>query len=169
MYVYAGTRLTVVCTWNDTGVLLWTSGVADILSKVSADLQNLYAIRIERSKVDAPALAIGSLTETITLNLYSGQDRNDSADILGNVNDLFAQYAAYPSASDITSITPPASAPHGTPGGNTGAPGPAPPDPPLGWWEKLKAEAAAGSMGFVVGGAVVIGLLIFVAVKSEVP
>ncbi len=171
-YVYAGTRLTVVCTWNQTGILLWVSGVSDILAKVSADLQNLYQCRVERSNVQAPALAVGTITETITLDLYSAQDRNDSSDLLSNVNDLFAQYGSAPDASDVTSITPPATAPAANPGGSTGAPGPVPTSPSSSgvgtWWDKLKLEAGAGSIGFVVGGLVVVGLLVFIAVKAEV-
>lgn len=169
-YVYAGTRLTVVCTWNETGVVLWTSGVSDVLAKVSADLQNLYQCRVERSNVVAPAVAVGSITETITLNLYTSQDRNDSADILDNVNGLFAQYGSYPSASDITSITPPATAPDSADSGDTGAPGPVPATPSntIDWWNNLKTELGAGSVGFVAGGLVVVGLLVFIAVKAEV-
>jgi len=170
-YVYAGTRLTVVCTWNETGLILWSSGVADVLAKVAADLQNIYNLRIEKSNVQAPAVAVGSITEVITLNLYTGQDRNDDGDILSNVNDLFAQYGSYPSASDITAIHPPPTAPQGTASGDTGAPGPAPQGnnaSGLSWWDTFKLEAGAGSVGFVVGGLVVVGLLVFIAVKAEV-
>lgn len=170
-YVYAGTRLTAVLTWNETGVVLWTSGVSDIIAKVAADLQNIYSCRVERSAVQAPAIALGSITETITLDLYTSQDRNDSGDILSNLNDLFAQYGSYPDSADITKITPPSNAP-AQPGGSTGAPGPTPPAPgsdPLGWWEQLKTEAAAGSVGFVVGAVLVVGLLVYISVRAEVP
>lgn len=177
-YVLAGTRCTYVANWNETGVLVWTSGVQDLLGQISAALQNQYQLKVESSQVQAPAVAVGSLTETITLKLYSGQDRNSINDIQGNVDDLFAQLAARPDSSAISSVTPPGGSAQNT--GAPAAPGQPGSSPSLGgndqssgggafssWWDKLTTQVEAGSIGLVVGAAAVIGLIVFLAVRNE--
>ena len=163
-YVYAGSRLVYVANWNQTGLIVWTYGVSDVLAQVANDLSNQYQLRVERSDVKAPSVAVGSLTETITLYLYSGIDRNDVTDIIGNVDDAFARYGSRPDSSGVTTITPPSGTPQGT-----GAPGPAPQpsDTTPSWWSSLTSSLEAGSVGFILGGLVIAAVVIAVIVKGE--
>lgn len=184
-YVTAGSRMNWTGQFNSGSVTDWTAAFKeailfaspyDAVASISTQLKNNFSLIVESSD---NGLNWDNSSGKITLHLRTDIDRGDGetddglSDIGGNVSDAF-NAAGFPvdswaitsyqrQASDGstqkvstgTSQTDVTQTPSGTSSVST-------------WWDKVTGEVAAGSIGLVIGGAVVIGLLIFLAVKSEV-
>jgi hypothetical protein len=116
---------------------------------------------------------VGSATATYTLKiLNNGTDYGSELDVQAIIDHAF--YLAFnqlPDSSAVQSVT--------LPGGvsvNTGAPTPTPsasnnPGASAGatsWWSGLVSQIEAGSVGLLVGAAVVIGLLVYVSINKDI-
>jgi hypothetical protein len=185
-YVVAGSRLTWSGDFDTFAFITQTSG--DGVQLVGSALSNKYNLLIER------ATNVGFFTDTgaktITLDLRSDMDRNSDDDIRGNVADEWAAIGCACTASRIISITPPGGqsqktgAPTAPPGGGKDPTAPPPPPgqgkPCSGFWDcitsgeissgfsQLSNQLEAGTIGLVVGGLAVVGLVIFLALREPV-
>jgi hypothetical protein len=182
-YVVAGSRLTWSGDFDSFAFISQTSG--DTIQIVGSALSNKYNMLIERSANVGDWTGLGA--KTITLDLRTDMDRNSDDDIRSNVADEFAAAGSACSASRITSITPPGgqaqqtgapTAPPSTVNTGGGAGGGTAPKGCTGFWDCLSSgefsnafgnitnSIEAGSIGFIVGGIAVVGLIIFLALKE---
>jgi hypothetical protein len=178
-YVSSGSRM----TWTGGfGSFLFSKGPSDLISSVSALLKNNYALIIERydSGISAGGLGSGSMT----LYLRTDQDRGDGetddglTDIGQNVRDTCASQGFPPSSWAIDNYQPAntdgststqvikTGTAQKTVEQNTAADKST--SSVTSWWDNLTGKLEAGSVGVLIGGAVVIGLILFLAVKQEV-
>lgn len=182
-YVSSGSRM--VWTGQFSGVPL-SVGPSDLIAAVASTLANNYQLVVEKSDNNYSALT--SSPTSITLYLRTDIDRGDGetddglTDILNNVNDAFktnigalSLYNPTLMSSSINSYTPaptqdnpaPVMQTTGTPLQTTAqvvASQPA----STNWWDSLTTKLEAGSVGFLVGGAVVVGLVIYMMVRPQV-
>lgn len=175
-YVVSGSRL----TWSgDFGTLSFlTQSSGDTIQAVGAGLSNKYNLLIERANNVGDWS--GLQARTITLDLRSDMDRSSDNDIRGNIMDEFASAGAACIASRIISITPPGGQAQGT-----GAPGTPPGGNPasnvcVGFWDcigsgefsaafgNLTGQVEAGSVGFILGGVAIIGLILYLGMREQV-
>lgn len=176
MYVPAGSRL----TWTGNfGTLAFALGFSGIMQAVSAQLQNNYALVVESENDTLGLTGIegGSVTLHVLTNIDRGGTSDGIEDIRGNISDTFAANNVSVQGSSITDYklaagTNPISGDvvAATPTTATGAPVPIPQATPSSnpfgsWWDKFTTQAAAGSIGFIIGGVAVVGLLVYMAVK----
>lgn len=176
-YVNSGSRM----TWTGSfGTFLFSKGPTDLIAAVSALLKNNYSLVVERSDNN---IAYGGLGNgSITLYLRTDIDRGDGetddglSDIGGNVSNAFASQGFTVAGWGIDNYMPASS------DGSTGS------SPTIGtgtaqqtvaqqnankttntisWWDKLTGELAVGSVGLLVGGVLVIGLLLYVGLRPQ--
>ncbi len=175
MYFTAGSRCTWTGTWGDVGFFSDPSGS---IPQVTAYLEANCNMAIEASSVNQPITLITKTATTITLKIRTLIDRNDVNDVSADIQNAFNTQVNLP--PDSAAIQDYTLAQNGSTANQTkqqtGAP-----DPNAGntgddtnptglalWWKNTVASVEAGSVGFIIGGAVVIGLLVFIAVRSEV-
>jgi hypothetical protein len=180
MFVPAGSRLTWAGDFGD--LAFFAASSTDQIAAVGGTLKNNYNLIVERAHDGVGGFANLS-GGTITLDLRSEMDRGNGSngvdDIRGNVADAFAFWGSACAASRIisTNLVPSkAGQPivQNTGPQDTGAPKEAP-NPPAPdntssswstWWDNLTGKIEAGSIGLVLGGAIVIGLVLYLSVKS---
>jgi hypothetical protein len=178
-YIVAGTRLSWSGDFANFAFISQTSG--DTIQIVGSALKNKYNLIVERSTNVGDWSGLGA--KTITLDLREDTDRNSEEDIRGNVMGEFAAAGAPCTNSRIISITPPGG--QATP---TGAPSAPPPTvaPPkgssgggcVGFWDcisngqvgdafgNLAGQAEAGTLGFIVGGIAIVGLILYLGMRD---
>lgn len=183
-YVNAGSR--VVWTGQFNGVLLY-GATNDVIQGVVSDLLNNYQLSVEKQDNN---ISLFSTDGAITLYLRTNIDRGDGetddglTDILNNVNDAFTRQHATPTTASLSQYTPASQDGSGASGAiNTGTPlatvqqqqvaaakTSSPSDWSLsGWWDKTVAQVEAGSVGFIVGGVAVIGVIVYLSVRKAAP
>jgi hypothetical protein len=156
---------------------LFAPSINNVLTAVRNSLANSYQLAVENYNIQNN----WNDTGTVTLNLRTDQDRGDGetddglTDIQGNVDNAFAAAGLPVLASGITSYSAATSdgktgnpqatgvaTPTAPPDGNTKPGGPS-------WLDSLLGKVEAGSVGVVIGGAIVIGLLIYLSVRKAAP
>lgn len=175
-YVSEGSRIVWTGQFGSTATAnTWALTSSGMIQDVSAVLWNLYKLAVEKSD---NGLSWGGLGGgSITLYLRTDQDRGDGevddglTDILNNVADAFKNAGYPPINATINSYTPADNSGRGTV--NTGTPLKTvpqqtadKPDAPS-WWDQLIGKVEAGSIGFILGGVAVVGIIVLVIVKSE--
>lgn len=182
-YVNAGSR--VVWTGQFNGVMLY-GATGDVIQGVVSELLNSYQLSVEKQDNNISLFSTdGSITLYLRTNIDRGNGETDDGltDILNNVNDAFTHQHATPTTASLSQYTP-ANVDGGTASGaiNTGTPlatvqqqqvAAAKTNSPnewslSGWWDKTVAQVEAGSVGFIIGGLAVVGVIIFIAVHKEV-
>lgn len=177
-YVNAGSRM----VWTGQfGTFLFSKGPTDLIAAVAALLKNNYSLAVESSQNN---IAYGGLGNgSITLSLRTDIDRGDGetddglSDIGNNCADTFKSQGFSVSAWGITNYTP-ANSDGSTDNSqivNTGAATKTvaqqnaenPSSSGITWWDKLTGELAAGSVGLLVGGVLVVGLLLYVGLRPQ--
>ncbi len=164
MYIVQGTRLTWVGDFA-AGTFLSAFSV-DAVNQAGAYLKNNYSLIIEDSHESNESIFGHLGAGTITLNLRTDIDRGDLEDVRGNVMEAFSaigiNFASsriidYKSPGAIVKTNTGAEADNSQADSSNGS--------PLGWFDKLKMQIEAGSIGFVVGVVVIVGVGIYIAVK----
>jgi hypothetical protein len=178
VYFPAGSRATWTGDWNTVG--FFNSPVTQI-HEVSSYLEANAHMAIESSSTTEPSVFSTASDRTVTLKVRTLIDRNDVMDIDADIRHAF--YVVMNQEPDASSIPIYTLAQNGSTANQTqqgtGAPNAAdenaPPDTSgdnsdsglTGWWNQFTGKLQAGSIGFVVGGLAVVGLLLVIAVKSE--
>lgn len=182
-YVAAGSRMTYSAQFPNLKDFLANLGPAGIVAKIGSNLKNKYNLDVEKfdNGVGISGFTPGSITLYLRTNIDRGDGDTDDGltDILGNVNDEFRLDGHEPTSSVINDYTPAPSDAQPTPTVvHSGAALPTVqtiqeqaaknnPDGPS-WWDQLTGKLEAGTVGFTIGAVVIVGLLIFVAVKQQV-
>jgi len=184
-YVAAGSRM----VWSGQfGSLFFSSagamnlGISDVVSNLGAKLANQYNLHIEKFDNNLSWAGFGG--GSITFHLRTDSDRGDGylddglTDILGNVSDEFTKLGYTPTTAVINSYSPAPTDAQPSPNViHTGAALPtvetqqqqiAATEIGTNWWDSIFGKLEAGTAGFAVGAIAVVGLLVFLAIKSEV-
>lgn len=180
-YVSAGSRM----VWHGefhNWLTSFSESPTQAIIDVQAYLKNNYSLIVERSVNN---VGFGTGTGTIDLYLRTDIDRGDGetddglTDIQNNVNDAFSKQVGVPVlGSTITNYqsaaTGPTTPPDMNPGNDSGGSdkkGCTSTDfafDNLGcWWDDLTKKVEAGTIGFAIGAVVVIGVIVFLSVKSS--
>jgi len=175
-YVSEGSRVTWTGQFGSTATAnTWALTSSGMIQDVSAVLWNNYKLAVEKSENGMSYGGLGG--GSITLYLRTDIDRGDGevddglTDIMGNVADAFKQVGMPCINCSLNNYTPADSSGRGTV--NTGTPLKTVPQqtsenkPSPSWWDDFVNKVEAGSIGFILGGVAVVGLIIIVVVKSE--
>jgi hypothetical protein len=179
-YVNAGSRVVWTGQFSNLALGLVLSSV---IQAVGSALLNQYNLIIEKADNNIGLTGQGSVTLYLRTDIDRGDGESDDGltDILRNVNDAFSQQHATPNASALSNYSPASQDGSGANGTiNTGT--------PLdtvarqnqvaaitdgggisGWWNGLVSKAEYGSIGFVIGGLAVVGVIIYFSLKQAAP
>ncbi len=189
-YVSSGSRMTWTGqfssgrAFNEHFAAPWDVG--SIIAAVTSSLANKYQLVVEKSVDNISSIGFGggSITLSLRTDIDRGDGENDDGltDILNNVNDEFRAESTPFTNAVINNYTPPAD-PQQTGGGapksgttiNTGVPlatvdqqdAAKPTASNTHWYDSFLGKLEAGSVGVLIGAAVVVGLVIAVVVHGE--